>query len=216
MENIISQIRNILDEPLQKEMFEFDTRSNSYISPPNVNIDINHSYVFDLRKRIGGDYWLLSISLQIHHKQISAISNSIRMQVLDNRDSVPASLRNSLIKDYKKGNTISGIFNWNDIDPIFAESYHLWSCSLYNIFDIANYGTQLRKLFEKGQEWSKQCANWDFLIDWNLNHSRALDALSILIHTNQVHLFGRLKQIAIEKYMKIGYPVDELVAIEYP
>ena len=61
----------------------------------------------------------------------------------------------------------------------------------------------------------KKIDNWNFLIEWSLEHTNALQALSILKYLNNEHDFYNTKTKAIDLYKRKKYPVNEIEIIEY-
>lgn len=213
MEVIINQIRSVLDKPTQRENFIFDEKTISYNAQLNERKKIFYGYYFDLRRKMGSSYYLLNISLRINNKSISDIANSIKIEAINSRENVPASVKKSLIKDIKKNQTLTGIYEWSELDEIFLEEITIWSCSINSLEELFNYPSQLLILFEKGQEWVKNLDNWDFIIEWAFNHNNVLQALSILKYLDRKEEFYLFKKAAFDKYEKKKYPTDEIKII---
>lgn len=213
MEDIINKIRNVLDVPTQKEELLFDDKTNSYKAHLDIEKKLLYGYYFDLRKKIGSDYYLLDISLRILNKPISNIANNIKCEAINNRKEIPISLKKKLIRDIRNNETLTGLYRWNEIDIVFHKKITIWSCSIYNLEELNDYKSQLLTLFEKGQEWIRGANEWDFLIDWAFNHDNSLQALSILKYLDRRDEFILRKEEAIHEYEKKKYPTDELSII---
>lgn len=210
MEIIIEQIKSVLENHLTQQGFSFDKKTKSYSTMLKGIKGNSYGYYFDIRKKIGGDYFLLNISMRILNKEISAIANSVKIKTLNERQNIPKSLKTSLLKEIKGNVTLTGIYDWREIDDAFKDDVRVWRCSIYDLTEIKNYDKQLLFLFSQGQKWIEKCNNWDFLIDWALKHNNALQALSILKYLNRIEAFESMKAIAIEMYEQNKYPTDEL------
>ncbi|HEY0060373.1 MAG TPA: hypothetical protein VGB56_14645 [Flavisolibacter sp.] len=214
MEVIIDQIRAVLDAPLVGNGFTFNARTLSYSTTLDKKKETFYGYYFDIRKKIGGDYYFLDISLRVLHEKISEIANAAKTQVLNERE-IPRSLKASLSKDIKANQTITGVYDWREVDDAFTNDVTVWACSIHDLAELKDYKKQLLFLLNKGQEWISKANDWEFLIKWALTHSNALQALSILKYLQRRNEFAIAKKEAIENYQKLKYPIEELNRISY-
>jgi hypothetical protein len=215
MEIIIKQIRSVLDNLAIENNLIFDDKFNSYNGLLDKQKQLFYGYYFDLRKKIGSDYFLMDISLRILQKPICNIANNIKIAAINERKGIPVSLKKSLIKDLKTNQVLTGLYKWYEIDKSFKDRVTIWSCSIFELTELYDYETQLQYIFEKGQKWSENANDWDFLIDWALCHNNALQALSMLKYLERKEQFETEKENAINDYRNKQYPIDELKLINW-
>lgn len=213
MEAIINKIRNVLDIPAQERNFSFEPKTISYNAPLDIEKQLYHGFYFDLRRKIGGDYYLLNISLCILNKPICTIANNLQIEAINKRENLSIALKKSLIKDIKKNQTLISLSNWSEIDIIFKEKISIWRCSIFSLEDLNDYEWQLLTLFEKGIKWAEHAKDWEFIINWAFNHDNALQGLSILKYLDKKEEFKRRKEESLVEYEKKKYSTKEIEMI---
>ncbi len=206
MKHIINQIREVLDKPLGEKGFLFEEKSNSYISVIDDDKELYSSLHFDIRKKKGTDYFLLKISIRIIHYKISEIANNVKIKAIKSRE-IPKSVINKLTKGVKDNKTIAGLYI---LKELVDKEIDIWSCSVKDLTEIKDYKEQLMYIFNNAIKWINKCNNWDFLINWTLNHNNALQSLSILKYLRRKQEFEDIKKKAISQYLEQKYPIDEL------
>lgn len=213
MEAIINKIRNVLDIPAQERNFSFEPKTISYNAPLDIEKQLYNGFYFDLRRKIGGDYYLLNISWCILNKPICTIANNLQTEAINKRENLSIALKKSLIKDIKKNQTLISLSNWSEIDMIFKEKISIWRCSIFSLEDLNDYKWQLLTLFEKGIKWAEHAKDWDFVIDWAFTHDNALQGLSILKYLDKKEEFKRRKEESLVEYEKKKYSTKEIEMI---
>ncbi len=209
MKHIINQIREVLDKPLEEKGFLFEEKNNSYVSIIDNDKELYSSLHFDIRKKKGADYFLLKISIRIIHHKISEIANNVKIKAIKSRK-IPKTLINKLTKGVKDNKTIAGLYM---LKELVDEEMDVWSCSIYDLTEITNYEKQLISIFNNALNWINKCNNWDFLINWTLNHNNALQSLAILKYLKREQEFESVKKKAISQYLEQKYPIEELTLI---
>lgn len=196
MENIINSIKSMIN-PIM-ETHGFLCEGNIYKKIIDKEQNLYCTYEFQLRKKIGGDYYFLSIRLHINQKEISDIANSANIECVQDNNKLSVSQKRKEIRELKKNETIASLIRWSDIDNLFRTDVTIWNCSLYSFNELYNFEKQFMILFEKGQEWVDNALNWDFLIKWNENTHFYDRALSILKYLGRKEEFDLLKGRAME------------------
>lgn len=198
METLIDQIRIQIDPIMQSEGFTFE--KDSYIKVLDEAKGLYCEYQFEIRKKIGGDYYLLHIKINILHESISRFLNSIKINRIESDfGTLSKYMKKNMIKELQNNKVIATLSRWSDIDDMFKSEVTIWDCSIYEIQDIKDFKQQFIELFNKGKKWICNASNWDYLVKWNINTRFYDRALCILKFLGDKEQFVYVKKLAIEE-----------------
>lgn len=198
METLIDQLRIQIDPIMQSEGFTFE--KDSYIKVLDEAKGLYCEYQFEIRKKIGGDYYFLHIKINILHESISRFLNSININRIElDFCRLSKYMKRNMIKELQNSRVIATLSQWSDIDDLFRTKVTMWSCSIYDIQEIEDFKQQFLELFNKGNEWISKASDWDFLVKWNIDHRFYDRALCILKFLGDKEQFASVKESAIKQ-----------------
>ena len=198
METLIDQLRIQIDPIMQSEGFTFE--KDSYIKVLDEAKGLYWEYQFEIRKKIGGDYYFLHIKINILHESISRFLNSININRIElDFCRLSKYMKRNMIKELQNSRVIATLSQWSDIDDLFRTKVTMWSCSIYDIQEIEDFKQQFLELFNKGNEWISKASDWDFLVKWNIDHRFYDRALCILKFLGDKEQFASVKESAIKQ-----------------
>ncbi len=195
MENIMRSIKEKLDPLMTEHGYIYDDYSYKKIIDPDRQLYAEYKFI--LRKRIGGDYYYMSIRLGILQKEISRIINSVNIEDIKSNEKLSKYQKRIDIKELKNNQVIASLNIWSEIDDIFRKLI-IWRRSLYDLNEIPDFKEQFEVLFSKGQIWITQALNWDFLVDWNMKTHYFDRALGILKYLGRKEQFDITKSQAMD------------------
>lgn len=185
MANTIDELKEIINSKIRPILalkgFRYRKSNNSF-TKKGIN---ENEFRINVKLTNGG--FNIHLILAVYNNNIGSLRENIKKLTTKNENIFCTS--KAMLSSFKKNNSLlADLTDWKSIDK--RNELHIWFESFDDINKILDLDIQLNKSVEIGLKWFKQCEDFNYLIQYNIN--RGLEntietSLLLLYYQNNIH-----------------------------